>query len=92
MGLFAEPVGKLIHWYEPVGVKKVVQGRLSSLILRARNAYLKSIEVNIPFPWRNCNVAEISGITFAGDSKRLFIGLKSTTNLPRLPGFDLGTK
>jgi len=65
---------------------------LSSSSFNPKNAYLKSREVYIAFPCRNCNVAVTSGMTFGGDSKSEFIGLKSTINLPRQPGLALGIR
>ena len=73
-------------------MRKVVKGRLSSSSFNPKNAYLRSREVNIAFPCRNCKVAVTSGITFGGDSKSGLIGEKSTISLPKQPGFALGIK
>ena len=69
-----------------------MSGRLSSSNFRARKAYLRSKDVNMDFPCRNCKVAETSGTTFGGDSSKEFIGEKSTINLPRQPGLALGIR
>ena len=69
-----------------------MRAQLSSSIRRPMKAYLKSKEVKSALPCKSCSVLEISGMTLLGVSMRGFIGEKSTINLPRVPGFALGTK
>ena len=70
-------MGKLSHWYVPVGVKNVVNGFDCSSILRAKYAYLRSMDENKALPCRFCNEAEISGTTDGGDCIIEVRGLKS---------------
>ena len=70
-------MGKLSHWYVPVGVKNVVNGFDCSSILRAKYAYLRSMDENNALPCKFCNEAEISGTTDGGDCIIEVRGLKS---------------
>ena len=69
-----------------------MSGLLASSNFNPKNAYLRSSEVNIAFPCKNCRVAVTSGMTFGGDSNREFMGEKSTISLPRHLGLALGIK
>ena len=75
IGELAAPVGKEFHTNAPELVIKVVKGLLSSSIRIAKYACLRSKLVYRAFPCKNCNVAPISGITEAGLSSKLLIGL-----------------
>ncbi len=59
-------MGRHSHWKLPVGVRNVVNALLSSSSFNPKKAYLKSKEVNMAFPCKNCNVAVTSGITLGG--------------------------
>ena len=85
-------MGKLHHCQLPEGVRKVVSAILSSSIFNPINAYLRSKLVYIALPCSIWRVEFISGITELGVSMRGLMGEKSTINLPRVPGFALGTK
>ncbi len=69
-----------------------MSGLLASSNFNPKKAYLRSSEVNIAFPCKNCRVAVTSGMTLGGDSNRELIGEKSTISLPRHPGLALGIK
>jgi hypothetical protein len=73
-------------------VREVVKDRISSSNFNPKKAYLKSKEVNIALPCKNCRVAVTSSVTFKGNSRRGFIGEISTINTPKQHGFTLGVK